>query len=115
MKESYQKIIALLLVVLVGAAIAFGLLVIDRLERITQVAERTEAKLDKIVEVATPVGRAAIEKGAATIEEIDTEELVNSAEAGLKEIGAAAKKSLLKHLEEQELKRQKKAQDGVGE
>ena len=107
MKESYQKIIVLLLVVLVGAAIAFGVLVLDRLERITQVAERTEEKLDKIVEVAAPVSRAAMQKGAATIEEMDTEELVHSAEAGLKEIGSAAKRTLLKHLQEQEANRQK--------
>ncbi len=113
MKESYQKIIAISVVALVVAAVVFGLLALERLERITQVAERTEAKLDRIIEVAAPVGQAAIQKGADALNEIDSEELAHSASEGLKEIGSAAKKSLIKHLEKHEAKKHNKAVDAA--
>ena len=77
MKESYQKIIVVSVIIFVLAAILFGVQVLERLERITQVAERTEEKLDRIVEVAAPMGHAAVEKGVAAIKAFDAEGLVN--------------------------------------
>jgi hypothetical protein len=99
MKESFQRVIVVSVVVLVAGAAVFGLLVLQKLERITQVAERTEAKLDLIIEAAAPVGRAAVEKGAEALSRIDAEELGRSATDSVKEIGAAAKQRLLEHLE----------------
>ena len=112
MKESYQRIIVLSVVALVVAAVVFGVVALDRLERITKVAERTEAKLDRIVELAAPVGHAAIQKGAGALEEIDAEELAHSAEEGLKEIGSTAKRTLIEYLEKQNSKGQNEATGG---
>jgi hypothetical protein len=103
MKESYQKIIVISVVALAAGAIVFGVLVLERLERITQVAERTEAKLDRILAAAAPVGRAAVKKGAEALNEMDAEGLADSAADGLKEIGSAAKQKLIEHLEKKRI------------
>ncbi len=102
MKESYQKLLVAAVGVLVVATVAFGLMAISRLERITQVAERTEAKLDKILEAAAPVGRAAVEKGVDAVNNIDAEDLGRSTTKGIKDIGAAAKSRLIEELEKRQ-------------
>ena len=102
MKELYQKIIVISVVVLAVGAVVFGVLVLDRLERITQVAERTEVKLDRIVEAAAPVGQAALTKGAEALGKMDAEDLGKSATDGLKELGSAAKQRLIEHLEKKQ-------------
>lgn len=99
MKESYQTIIVISVLVLAIGAVVFGVLVLARLERITQVAERTEAKLDRIIKATAPVGRAAVKKGAEALGQMDADDLGKSAAEGLKEIGAAAKQRLVEHLE----------------
>ena len=99
MKGSYQKIIVAAVVALAGAAIIFGVLVLQRLERMTQVAERTEEKLDRIIEATAPLGKEAVARGVDALREVDTEQLGKSATEGIKEIGAAGKKRLLEYLD----------------
>ena len=91
-----------LAVVLVVATIGFGFLVVEKLERITQAAERTEAKLDRIIEATAPVGRAAVEKGAEALRKMDADDLGKSAAQGLKDLADAAKKRLIEHLEKKQ-------------
>lgn len=99
MKESYQRIVVVSIVMLIGAAVIFGMLALDRLERIANVAERTELKLDRIIEAGAPLGRVAVKKGTAALENVDADDLGKSTTNGLKEIGSAAKKRLIEHIE----------------
>ncbi len=48
------------------SVIVIGMIVVQKLERVVQVAERTEVKLNRIIEAASPVGKAAVGKGAST-------------------------------------------------
>lgn len=102
MKESYQRIVVVSVVALVVGAVVFGVLVLNRLERITLVAERAEARLSRIAEAAAPVGQAAVEKGAEALNQMDAEDLGRSATEGLKELGAAAKQRLIERLEQKD-------------
>jgi len=94
MKDTYQKIIVVAVLVIAATCVVVGLLLLQRVERITRVAERTEAKIDIIFEAAAPLGREAIDTGVEALQQVDTEDLGRSATEGLKEIGAAAARRL---------------------
>jgi hypothetical protein len=115
MNESNQKIVVVAIVALLVVAVVFGVLVLQRLERITQVAERTEGKLDCIIEVAAPVGRAVVEKGTEALSTMDAEALGKSASDGLKELGTAAKVRMLEHLEKKKQASSKQSKEVVSE
>ncbi len=99
MNESNQKIMVASVLALVVIAIVFSLLVLQKLERITQVAERTDLRIEKIAKATAPVGAAAVGKGIDVIQKINTEEMSKAASEGIKEIGNAAKGRFLKHIE----------------
>lgn len=102
MDKKNQQILVVSAIIMVVAIIVFGVLVLGKLERVVQVAERSERKLDRIIEAATPVGMAAVEKGVGMMESMDEEDLARSAEAGVKEVGALAKDKLLKWMDAQQ-------------
>jgi hypothetical protein len=99
MNESNQKIMVASVLVLVVIAIVFSLMVLQKLERITQVAERTDLRVEKIAKAAAPVGAAAVGKSIDVIQKINTEEMSNATSEGIKEIGTAAKDRFLKSIE----------------
>ena len=101
MDKKNQKILVSAAIVSVVAIIIFGVLIVQKLERVVQVAERTEQKIDDAIEVIAPVGRAAADKGVSVIENVDEEELAKSAEEGVKEVGAVARDKLLEWIDSQ--------------
>ncbi|MCC9609078.1 hypothetical protein LOC68_07035 [Blastopirellula sp. JC732] len=109
MSETRQNmLVGLMLLLVVGAAI-FGYQVLGKLERVVGAAERTEAKLDRIIEATAPLGKAAVEKGTLVLENIDEKDMANSASVGIKEIGDAAKKKLTEIIQKVDADN-----DGVG-
>lgn len=102
MEKKNQQILVASALIMVVVLIVFGILVLGKLERVVQVAERTEQKLDRIMEAAAPVGLAAVEKGVGVMESMNEEELAKSAEQGVKEVGALAKGKLLQWIDAQE-------------
>lgn len=108
MSETRQNVlIGLALLLTVGAGF-FGYQVLAKLERVVGAAERTEAKLDRIIEATAPLGKAAVEKGTLVLENIDETDMANSASSGIKEIGNAAKKKLTEMIQKVDAQ-----QDGV--
>lgn len=94
MSETRQNVlIGLMLLLVVGAGL-FGYQVLGKLERVVGAAERTEEKLDRIIEATAPLGKAAVEKGTLVLENIDDKDLGESATKGIKEIGVTAKEKL---------------------
>lgn len=83
------------------AIVVFGIIITQKLERVVLVAERTEEKLDGVLRAASPVGRAALEKGIQVMENVDEDALARSAEQGVKEVGSAAKGKLLEWVNSQ--------------
>jgi hypothetical protein len=101
MDKKNQKILVIAALISVSAIIIFGVMIVQKLERVVQVAERTEQKIDNAIEVIAPVGRAAADKGVSVINNVNEEELARSAEEGVKEVGAVAKDKLLKWIDAQ--------------
>jgi hypothetical protein len=101
MDKKNQQILVISAVVAVISVIVIGMIVVQKLERVVQVAERTEDKLNRIIEAASPVGKAAVEKGVSVLNNVDEKELADSAEQGVKEVGAVAKDKLLKWIDAQ--------------
>lgn len=101
MNKQNQRIVVVSAVVAVVAIIVFGVMITRKLERVVQVAERTEDKLNRIVDAASPVGRAAVEKGVSVLDQVDEEELADSAEQGVKEVGTVAKDKILQWIDSQ--------------
>ena len=101
MDKKNQIILVGAAVITVAAIIAFGSTVVVKLERVVQVAERSEQKLDRIIEAASPLGQAALEKGVSVMQSVDEQELAESTQDGLQELGAAAKHKLLEWIESQ--------------
>src|SRR5215471_17874661 len=93
------------LVVLAGLAVAgaavFAVLVLQKLDRVVTVAENLNEKVDRAVAAAAPLGKAAVEKGVATLDSVDTEDLGKSGTEGVKEIGRAAKEKALEFIRQQ--------------
>ncbi|MDB5173986.1 MAG: hypothetical protein JWN51_2759 [Phycisphaerales bacterium] len=83
---------AIALVILMGVSCYAAL---KKLERIAQVTERMDARLEHAMDAAAPVGHAAVEKGVQALNEVDAKELGKSATNGAKQIGAAAKERAL--------------------
>jgi hypothetical protein len=98
MNDTKQNIIVGAAIVIAFAVVIFGLLVLQKLERTVQVAERTEEKLNRIMEATAPLGDLAIEKGSEIVTNLDDEELARSAEEGIREIGTATKSKLIEWI-----------------
>ncbi|TWT29832.1 hypothetical protein [Blastopirellula retiformator] len=94
MSETRQNVLIGLMLLLVVGAGGFGYQVLGKLERVVGAAERTEGKLDRIIEATAPLGKAAVEKGTLVLENIDEKDLGESATRGIKEIGMSAKDKL---------------------
>ena len=101
MDKKNQNILVTSAVVAVVAIIVFGIVITQKLERVVQVAERTENKLNGIIEAASPVGKAAVEKGVNVLNNVDEQELADSAEQGVKEVGAVAKDKIVEWINSQ--------------
>ena len=101
MDKKNQQILVISAVVAVISVIVIGTIVVQKLERVVQVAERTEDKLNRIMEAASPVGKAAVEKGVNVLNNVDEKELADSAEQGVKEVGAVAKDKILEWIDSQ--------------
>ena len=101
MDKKNQQILVCSAVIAVISIIVIGMIVVQKLERVVQVAERSEQKLNNIIETASPVGRAAIEKGVNVLNNVDEDELAKSAEEGVKEVGSLAKDKLLEWINSQ--------------
>jgi hypothetical protein len=101
--KKHQNIIVCSAVVTLITVIVLGVLVIQKLERVVQVAERTEQTLNGIVQAASPVGRAAVEKGVSILNSVDDDELARAAEDTVKEVGAVAKGKLLDWMASQQV------------
>ncbi len=99
MSEKYQRLLVGAVMVFVAGAMVFGFLVVQKLERMVVIAERSEAKIDRFIEATAPLGKATVEKGAKMIESVDHEEMTDSAQKGIKEIGTAAKQHLLEYMD----------------
>ncbi|PQO40202.1 hypothetical protein [Blastopirellula marina] len=94
MSETRQNVLIGLALLLVVGAGFFGYQTLSKLERVVGAAERTEAKLDRIVAATAPLGKAAVEKGTLVLENIDEKDLGAAATGGIKEIGVSAKRKL---------------------
>jgi len=101
MDKKNQSVVVISAVVAVVAIIVFGIVITQKLERVVQVAERTEDKLNRIMEAASPVGKAAVEKGVNVRNNVDEKELADSAEQGVKEVGAVAKDKIVEWINSQ--------------
>ena len=102
MDKRHQQILVYSAVAGLISMIVLGVVVIQKLERVVQVAERTEQKLNGIIEAASPVGRAAVEKGVGVLNSVDEGELARSAEESVKAVGAAAQSKLLEWMAAQQ-------------
>ena len=98
MSSISQKVLIGCTVAFVLGAFVFGLLVLKKLERIVQVSEKMDARVEHIMEAAAPVGKAAVEKGVQVLESVDSQELGQRTTDGIKEIGGAAKKRVLDYV-----------------
>src|SRR4051812_38937726 len=87
----YLRLLVILAFLFVIASIIFGVVVLRKVERVAAVAESLNAKVDRAIAAAAPLGNAAVEKGVKAVENMDAEELGKSATTGVKEIGKAAK------------------------
>ena len=101
MDKKNQQILVCSAIVAVISVIVIGMIVVQKLERVVQVAERSEEKLNSIIKAASPVGKAAVEKGVSVMSNIDEEELAQSAEDSMKEVGAVARDKLFEWIESQ--------------
>ena len=99
MSETRQNVLIGLALLLVVGAGCFGYQVLAKLERVVGAAERTEGKLDRILEATAPLGKAAVEKGTLVLENIDEHEMADSATSGIKDIGNAAKRKLTEMIQ----------------
>ena len=97
--EMNQKRLVLSAVVFVIGMLLLGFLSLRKLERLVMVAERTEQKVDRMIEAMAPLGKATVEKGAAMIESVDHEDMAKSAEKNIKEVGTAAKQHMMDYME----------------
>ena len=91
--------------ILNGIAIAFlisfiiiGILALQKVERMTAVAESVNGKLDTIMTAGAPLGHAAVEKGVETLKGVDAGDLSKGATQGIKDVGAAAKAKAMELL-----------------
>ena len=103
MDNTKQSILVGSSVIAVLAVVIIGVMATQKLERVAMVAERTEAKLDRVIEAAAPLGEAAVEKGVNMVKNVDEQELAQSAEKGIKDIGDAAKGKVMKWIDSQEV------------
>ncbi len=98
-----DRIIMLLIVSLfVVLSGGFYYLALQKLERITQAAERAEGRIQRVMDAGAPLGHALVEKGQATIEKLPVDELTTSATQGVKEVGKAAKEKAMRWLKDQQ-------------
>ena len=99
MAEKYQAVVVATIVLFMIATGVFGYSLLDKMERLVAIAERTEQKADRILTASAPVGEAAVRVSAKMIDTMDRENLGKSAARGIKEIGEATKKRLVELLE----------------
>ena len=99
MDKKNQQILVYSAVVAAISVIVLGAIVANKLERVVQVAERAEQKLNSIFDAASPVGRAAVEKGVAVLDRVDEDELAKAAEESVKQVGAVARDKLVEWIE----------------
>lgn len=100
-----QLLLGLAICAVIGGAV-FGMIVLQKLERVVVVAENLNSTVNRAAQAAAPLGRAAIERGIDAVEKVDTDALGKSATEGVKEIGRAAKDKVIEHIK-------KKAQEGA--
>ena len=103
MDKKNQLIIVASSIVAVIAIIAFGILIVQKIERVVQVAERTETKIDQAIKTFEPVGKAAADKGMKIIENVDEEDLARSAEDGIRELGSLSKERITEWIHSQKV------------
>ena len=83
----------------------------DKLERVVSIAERQERRAMAVLQAGAPLGAAVVKKGTEVVSTVDGEHLAESATSGLKdlggatqdgvkEIGSALKRKVLKMIEE---------------
>ena len=99
MDKRNQTIMVALAVVLVISIIGFGFAILGKLERVVQVVERAEQKVDEAIVAMAPVGVAAVEKGVDVVKSMDAEEMSEATQEGVKELGSAVKDKALKWLQ----------------
>ena len=64
---------------------------LGKMERMVQIAERMDARVETICKATAPMGGAAVEKLTDAVESADAEDMSRAAQDGLKEIGRAGK------------------------
>jgi hypothetical protein len=87
-------------------SIVLRVVVVRKLERVASVAESVNAKIDRAMAAAAPLGQAAVEKGVKAVENVDAQELGKSATSGVKEIGKAAKEHTIQWIKKHQAETQ---------
>ena len=107
------KVVIVGMLVIVLMIFGFGMSALNKLERIVQIAERTEQKIDvaikktgervdAVVKTLAPLGNETVKKGIQIVKEVDGGEIGDAATSGMKEIGAAAKSRLIDLMKKKE-------------
>lgn len=92
---NYLKAVVALLILFNIIVFSFGKIALNKLERIVQIAEGMNEKVDRAYTAAAPVGKAVVEKGVKTIEGMNSQELSDNATHSVKELETAAKDKAL--------------------
>lgn len=87
--------VAILALIMMGIVVAkvvrLSNVIEERSERAIGVLERTEKRVDEVLDVIKPLAKETVLKGVETISEIDAKDLGKGAQEGIKKVGGAAR------------------------
>ena len=95
---NYLRGLSAFLVLLVVTVIIFGVMALQKMERIVKVSEHMSSRVDQALDAAAPVGKAVVAKGVDAINRMDAKDLSEKATNGVKELGGAAKEKAMQWL-----------------